>query len=272
MEQKKLQLSSMELNYYESAGTGPSIMLLHGNSASGLTYQRQINSSLGEKYRIVAIDLPGHGDSDAFSEISEYGMPGYAKIVAAAAEALAMPEAVFVGWSLGGHVVLEAHNQLPQAKGFVIFGTPPLAFPPAMEEAFLPNPAVGVGFSPEVTEEQARAYATAFFVPGTTAPEKPFVTDILRTDGQARAGLAASIQPNGYQDEVEIVKNLSIPLAVFHGSGEQLVSDAYIRRLTMPSLWRNEIQVIAAAGHAPHWEQPEAFNARLDAFMTDVAE
>ncbi|MEN8125801.1 MAG: alpha/beta hydrolase [Bacteroidota bacterium] len=272
MEQKKLKLSSLELNYYESTGTGSPIMLIHGNSASGLSYQRQINSPLGEKHRIVAIDLPGHGDSQAFAEMSEYGMPGYAGVITAAAEALGMQDAVFVGWSLSGHIVLEAHNQLPQAKGIVIFGTPPLAFPPAMEEAYLPNPAMGIGFSPEVTKEQAQTYADAFFVPETTAPKDPFVTDILRTDGNARAGLAASIKPDGYQDEVEVVGKMSQPLAILHGEEEQLVNKAYISKLKIPTLWRNKIQTITASGHAPHWEQAEEFNRLLEAFIADVTQ
>ncbi|NOZ48946.1 MAG: alpha/beta hydrolase [Chloroflexi bacterium] len=270
MQPNILQLPSQKIAYYESSGTGPAIMLIHGNSSSGLSYQHQINSALGEKYRLVAIDLPGHGNSEPFAEMSAYGMPGYAAVVAAAAEALHMQDAVFVGWSLGGHIVLEAHNQLKKAKGFVLFGTPPLAFPPAMEEAFLPNPVVNIGFKPDVTEEEARAYTAAFFTPGVPAPEVPFVTDVLRTDGNARAGLAASIRPNGYQDEVEIVANLSIPLAIFHGEEEQLVNAGYIGKLAMPTLWRNEIQVISGAGHAAQWEQPEEFNNLLEAFVTDV--
>lgn len=267
---KTLQLPSQKIAYYESPGTGSSVILVHGNSSSGLSFQRQINGSLGEKHRLIAIDLPGHGDSEPFADMSEYSMPGYAGIVTAVAKELGMEDAVLVGWSLGGHIVLEAHNQLPRAKGFVIFGTPPLAFPPAMEEAFLPNPAVNVGFKADVTEAEARTYAASFFAPGVTVPEEPFVTDILRTDGNARAGLAASIKPDGYQDEVEIVANLSAPLAIFHGKDEQLVNKSYIAKLTIPTLWRNEIQVIPDAGHAPQWEQPERFNALLEEFIADV--
>ncbi len=270
MRPKMLQISSQKIAYYESPGTGPAVMLIHGNSSSGLAYQRQIQSWLGEKYRLVAIDLPGHGDSEPFAAKSAYGLPGYAATVAAAAKALGMEDAVFVGWSLGGHIVLEAHDRLEKAKGFVIFGAPPLAFPPAMKEAFLPNPAVEIGFKADITEEEARTYAASFFAPGTSVPETPFVTDILRTDGNARSGLAASIKPDGYQDEVEIVANLSIPLAIFHGEEEQLVNKAYIGKLTMPTLWRGEIQVIGAAGHAPQWEQPEEFNRLLEAFVIDV--
>ena len=116
MQPKTLQLPSQKIAYYESSGKGPSVILVHGNSSSGLAYQHQINSSLGEKYHLVAIDLPGHGDSEPAADMSAYNMPGYAGVIAEAAGALDMQDAVFVGWSLGGHIVLEAHNQLPQAK------------------------------------------------------------------------------------------------------------------------------------------------------------
>ncbi|MEM7034293.1 MAG: alpha/beta hydrolase [Chloroflexota bacterium] len=271
MQPKILQLPSQKIAYYESSGTGPAVMLIHGNSSSGLSYQHQINSPLGETYRLIAIDLPGHGDSEPSSDMSAYSLPGYATVIAATAEALTIQDAVFVGWSLGGHIVLEAHNQLPQAKGFVIFGTPPLAFPPAMEEAFLPNPAVNVGFKADVSEEEAQTYASSFFAPGVSTPQTPFTTDILRADGNARAGLAASIAPDSYQDEIEVVANLSTPLAILHGEEEQLVNGSYISQLTMPSLWRNGVQMIADAGHAPQWEQPEQFNVLLDEFITNVA-
>ena len=270
MKHQFVQLPTQKIAYYESAGNGRPVMLIHGNSASGLSYQKQLNSAFGETYRVVAMDLPGHGESDPAPEPTDYSLPGYARAVAETAKALGMEDAVFVGWSLGGHIVLEAHNLLPQAKGFVIFGTPPLAFPPAMETAFLPNPAVNVGFVADVTKEQATAYASSFFAPNSSIDPAPFVADVLRTDGNARANMAASIQPNGYQDEIEIAANLTTPLAILHGAEEQLVNGDYISQLTMPTLWRGEVQMIAGTGHAPHWEQPEMFNTLLEAFLADV--
>ncbi|HEV3043011.1 MAG TPA: alpha/beta fold hydrolase [Roseiarcus sp.] len=255
------------LAYHETPGSGRPVVLVHGNSASSKAYIRQLTAPLGQSRRLVAFDLPGHGQSDNADEPSHYSLPGYAGAMIAFAKGLGLEEAVFVGWSLGGHIVLEAAPDLPKAAGFVIFGTPPLAFPPAMDKAFLPNPAMGVGFSAEVSREQAESYATSGFRPGYADIAPSFVEDILRTDGRARAGLAASIAPGGYRDEVEIVAKLSQPLAVLHGAEEQLVNRAYFETLTMPTLWRNSVQVIVGAGHAPQWEKAQAFNALLDAFV-----
>ncbi|NET00736.1 MAG: alpha/beta hydrolase [Sphaerospermopsis sp. SIO1G2] len=270
MQPKMLQLPLQKIAYYESYGTGKPIILIHGNSSSGLSYQKQFNSPLGAKYRLIAIDLPGHGYSEPFAEMSAYSIPGYAAVVAATAEALDVQDAIFVGSSLGGHIILEAQSQLPQAQGLVIFGTPPLATVLAIEELFLPNEALKIGFKADISVEEAQAYATSFFAPGVPVPQTPFINDILRTDGKARAGLAASVTQNAYEDEVEIVANLPIPLAIFHGQEEQLVNELYFDKLTIPTLWQNQVQVIAGAGHVPHWETPERFNELLENFMMSV--
>jgi pimeloyl-ACP methyl ester carboxylesterase len=81
--------------------------------------------------------------------------------------------------------------------------------------------------------------------------------------------LAENSRSAGYRDEVEIVARLARPLAVLHGAAEQLVNGAYIAALTMPTLWRGEMQIIEGTGHAPQWERPQAFNALLAAFLAE---
>jgi pimeloyl-ACP methyl ester carboxylesterase len=251
--------------FQETAGSGRPIVLVHGNSASSRAYLRQLASPLGERRRLVALDLPGHGQSADAADLSIYSLPGYASILRAFAKAQRLEDAIFVGWSLGGHIVLEAAPDLPKAAGFVIFGTPPLAASPAMEKTFLPHPAMASTFAAEMTRAQAEAYVAAFFKPGYADIPPSFVEDVLRTDGRARAALGASIA-KGYRDEVAVVGQLKQPLAVLHGTDEQLVNGAYIAALSIPKLWRGAVQTIADAGHAPHWEQAGVFNALIDAF------
>lgn len=267
IEKHSVSVMGIDINYYENSGTGPTIFFVHGNSASGLTFSKQLSTS---KYHIIAMDLPGHGDSDVFADVTDYSLPGYAKVVTEVAKSLGVEDAYFVGWSLGGHIVLEAVSMLPKAQGFVIYGTPPLGIPADFGTAFLPNPAMGAAFSPEMTDEEAVAFAHAFFVPGSMADLTPFFTDIMKTDGNARANLGASINPDGYTDEVVIIANMTQPLAIIHGVKEQLVNGAYFRNLEMPTLWNNQVELVWNAGHATHWEAPDEFNALLDEFITDT--
>jgi len=271
MRSKKVSAGGQEVAYYESDGSGPPIVLIHGNSASSLTFSDQVNGDLGQSHRVVAVDLPGHGESDKATDPAQtYTMPGYAAVIAEVAEKLDLRDAVFVGWSLGGHIVLEAADLLPQAAGFMIFGTPPLAFPPDMENAFQPNPAMGAAFAEELSQEDMEGFAAACLAPGTTLDLGPCVADIARTDGRARATMGASIAPDGYQDEVEIIRQMSQPLAVLHGEHEQLVNGDYLRGLEMPTLWRGAVQVIESSGHTPQVEAPEAFSTLVAAFASDV--
>lgn len=269
MENETITVDGQPVAYTASAGAGPSVLLIHGNSSSGRSFQHQLASELGARYRLVALDLPGFGRSQPVADPAALGLQGWAATARGVVDALGLDPVALVGWSLGGHVALEAVGDLPGARGVLIFGTPPIAFPPAMEQAFLPHPAMAATFKDELTEEEMDAYVGSFFAPGSDTRPTIFVEDIRASDGRARAAVAASIRPDGYKDEVAVVAGLQIPLAVVHGAEEQLVNGAYFDTLAMPSLWRGAVQLIPGAGHAPHWEQPEAFNALLGAFLEE---
>jgi pimeloyl-ACP methyl ester carboxylesterase len=270
MQKRHLQIDGNSIAVYESGGSGPAILLIHGRSMDAQTYRHQLGSDFVGNHRVVAFDLPGHGDSSpAVNPQEVYCAPGYARIVADLVDRLDLSSPVVVGWSLGGGVALEAVDQLPDAAGFFIFGAPPMGSPPAMEDAFLPNPAMQFIFSPTLTVEQATAVAELMLRPGAEPPPS-FVEAILRSDGQMRVQLAASAANR--KDGVETVAQLTVPLAIVHGAEDQLVNVDYIRSLKMPTLWRDEVQVIEGAGHSPHWERPERFNALLADFVADVAQ
>jgi len=267
---RTIDTSNGAVAIHESAGQGPPAVLIHGNSSSSRAFSRQLEGPLGARFRLVAIDLPGHGASADANDPALYSVKNQAKTLRAAIEALALETAPLVGWSLGGHFALEMAPDLPHARGFMIFGAPPIAVPPAMEAAFLPNPAMGFGFAETHDRDQASAYVSSFFRPGFADIPAFFLEDALRADGRARAGIGASLATGGYSDEVIVVRDLKAPLAVLHGAKEQLVNGAYFASLAMPTLWRGAVQTIAGAGHAPQWETPQAFDALLAAFIAET--
>jgi pimeloyl-ACP methyl ester carboxylesterase len=209
------------------------------------------------------------GGRDA-KDRSAYSLPGHARALQAVIEALGLEQAMFVGWSLGGHVMLEMAPDLPKARGFVIFGTPPINSRESMRGAFLPNPAMKFTFQESLDRVEASAYVAAFFRPGFVGIPPFFLDDALRTDGRARSGLAANAANGGPRDEVAVVRDLKLPLAVLHGGDEQLVDRGYFASLDMPTLWRGAVQTIPGAGHTPQWETPEAFDALIEAFIAET--
>ena len=253
----------------ESEGEGPPIVFLHGNSSSSRAFERQLDGDLGKRRRLLAFDFMGFGDSGRADDPKGYLLSGQARTLVAVAEALGYAEAVFAGWSLGGHILLEAAPDLPKAKGFCIFGTPPIGFPPAMDKAFLPNPAIGLAFTPELSREQAHDFTDTFFAPGFLDIADFFVEDVLKADGRARAQVYASLDPALMRDEVEVCAALTQPLAILHGERERLINAAYFADLALPTLWRGAVQTIEGAGHAPQWEKAVTFNGLVEAFARD---
>ncbi|WP_121704773.1 alpha/beta hydrolase [Streptomyces sp. E5N298] len=267
---ERVSAAGQEVACVTSEGTGPAVVLVHGNSSSARVWRSLLDGPFGRRFRCLALDLPGHGDSARGRAPEDHAIPGYASVVARFVEEVRAEEAVLVGWSLGGHVVLEAAEQLPGVTGLVLFGAPPVSGPADFGRAFLPNPAMNVGFTAEVDAEAARSYAESFLAPGSKLPTDDLVADILATDGAARAGLLASIEAGNFADEVAVATRLDRPLAVLHGEGEQLVSLDYLRSLDLPTLWRGEVQVLPGVGHAPHVEAPERFADVLGQFMSDL--
>src|ERR1700728_4330819 len=150
MKTRKIDAPNGAIAVHESAGQGPPVVLIHGNSSSSRAFSRQLDGRLGQVFRLIAIDLPGHGASDDAKDPSAYSLPGHARAVRAVVDALGLEQALFIGWSLGGHVALEIAPDVKSARGFVIFGTPPLTSREGMGEAFLPNPAMRFAFQESI--------------------------------------------------------------------------------------------------------------------------
>jgi pimeloyl-ACP methyl ester carboxylesterase len=265
----RLQFGEQIIAGFESAGTGRPILLIHGNSSSSRIWQKQLQGPLGAKYRLIAIDLPGHGaSSPASNPEQDYSGPGYSACVATVARELGLKGAAVVGWSLGGHAVLDAATSLPMAAGLMIFGTPPLGKGPDGFSGFKGLSATA--FTPAPSDAEIEEWLKSAFAPGY-APIPSFIAaDFRNTDGNARGYLGASVQAGRFVDEVEIVRNLKIPLAIVQGGEEQIVDLGYLQRLPAPTLWRGQVQVIEGAGHATQWEKAESFDKIVDEFASSL--
>jgi pimeloyl-ACP methyl ester carboxylesterase len=264
-----LQIGAQTIAGFESTGAGRPILLIHGNSSSSRIWQKQLQGPLGAKYRVIAIDLPGHGASPPPpNPEADYSGGGYASVIAATARQLDLKSAVVVGWSLGGHAVVNAADALPMAAGLMIFGTPPISKAPDGFSGFKSLSATV--FKPQPSEVEIEEWVKSAFAPGYAPIPDFIVADFRNTDGNARGYLGANVQAGRISDEADIIRNLKIPLAMVHGREEQIVDLGYLKRLPAPTLWRGEVQVIDGAGHAPQWEKAEAFNKVLDAFASSV--
>jgi pimeloyl-ACP methyl ester carboxylesterase len=81
--------------------TGIPILLIHGWSQSHFCWSKQYESPLRDDARIVALDLRGHGMSDAPEEVDQYtDGDKWADDIAAVINELALERPILVGWSM----------------------------------------------------------------------------------------------------------------------------------------------------------------------------
>jgi pimeloyl-ACP methyl ester carboxylesterase len=107
---KAISGDGMEIAY-TAAGDGPvAVVLIHGWACDRTHWSEQVEG-LSERYRVVAVDLAGHGESDLRRE--RWTLQGLAGDVRAVVDALDPKSAVLVGHSMGGAVALEAVPLLP---------------------------------------------------------------------------------------------------------------------------------------------------------------
>lgn len=110
---------------YSDTGCGDTVVLLHGYLESGLVWG-SLAESLGSRFRVVSIDLPGHGLSDIVAEIHTMDM--MAEIVKGILDYLKISKVLMIGHSLGGYVTLAFLELFPESlAGYSIFHSQPFA-------------------------------------------------------------------------------------------------------------------------------------------------
>jgi len=96
----------------------PAIVFIHGIRLTGAVWGPQLRA-LSDEFRVIAVDLPGHGRSAG----EPFTLAGAADAVAATIDAEANGRAIVVGLSLGGYVSMELAARFPdRVRGLVIAG------------------------------------------------------------------------------------------------------------------------------------------------------
>jgi pimeloyl-ACP methyl ester carboxylesterase len=104
---------------YQVSGKGPAIVLLHGFLESCEIWKSYVRK-LKETFRVIAVDLPGHGASANLGAV--HSMDDMAEAVRKVLNSLGINSCIMVGHSMGGYVTLAFAEKYPRLlKGFVLF-------------------------------------------------------------------------------------------------------------------------------------------------------
>jgi pimeloyl-ACP methyl ester carboxylesterase len=105
---------------YRESGSGPTVLLLHATLHDRHDFD-PIVETLARRYRTIAVDWPGHGDSDPVDASLEAGAPLFADVLEDVVDGLALSRAVLIGNSVGGFAAARlAINRPDVVAGLVL--------------------------------------------------------------------------------------------------------------------------------------------------------
>jgi pimeloyl-ACP methyl ester carboxylesterase len=110
-ERRTVTVDGVRLSLLEWAGTGPAAVLLHGVTSSAATYWQLGRDLAAAGRRVIAFDLPGHGESDA---VELHGIADLAGLLLRAWRGLGLAQITLIGHSWGGALALSTAVQAPE--------------------------------------------------------------------------------------------------------------------------------------------------------------
>src|SRR4051794_26272192 len=91
---------------FASAGEGPAVVCIHGLGGTKASFLSTVSALAPEGYRVIAVDLPGFGDSHK-PLAAAYNAPYFAGAILELLDTLGIGSAHMVGSSMGGRIAIE---------------------------------------------------------------------------------------------------------------------------------------------------------------------
>jgi len=252
--------------YFEQAGSGPEMVLIHGWGLHGGIFSELVER-LATDYRVTTVDLPGHGRSPALEHHFDLD-----KTADALMKLIGKP-AIWLGWSLGGLVAMTLASRHPQAvKALVLVSATPRFvkdkdWPHAMAAETLE------GFAAGLTEDYQATLNR--FLSLQIGKEKNSRELIRRLRDQVLAhgepdsmALAAGLDILRDIDLRPQLASLEQPALIINGGRDRLTPPAAGEYLAN-HLAVGEYALFEDAGHAAFLSHPQEFVSRLKVFLNE---
>ncbi|MBA3283569.1 MAG: alpha/beta hydrolase [Nitrosopumilus sp.] len=108
--------------YYEESGSGMPLLLIHGFGATAAIWEAY-TKEFSKSYRVIAVDMPGHGRSDYMDTTNVYLHKKAAEYIIGLLDQLSIDSTHIMGTSSGGFISLYITTMRPQlAKKIVVIG------------------------------------------------------------------------------------------------------------------------------------------------------
>jgi pimeloyl-ACP methyl ester carboxylesterase len=246
--------------------SGRPIVFIHGLSQCSLAWTRQLNSELTDTFRLVAMDMRGHGLSDKPRE--SYGDSKlWADDVHAVIHELQLDRPILCGWSYGPLVILDyiRHYGEDGIRGVnFVGGVTKLGSDEAASVLTAEFLSLIPGFFSTDTQESVRALDSLVRL--------CFARELTAEERYLMLGFNTWVPPYVRQalfsrsfDNDDLLPKLRKPVLITQG-----VDDAVVKRTVidqqMARIAHVTIRMIANAGHGCFWDEAPAYNRCLREF------
>jgi len=239
--------------YYELHGEGDAVVLAHGVGGNHASWFNQV-PTLAQRHRVVLIDQRGFGNS---TDAEGLGRSGFVRDLELLLDHLAIESAVLVGQSMGGGT----------CSGFTC------AHPDRVRALVMADTLVGLALPEEIAPFMAQNEAAMLNLtqaervlgPRTRRdePERTLLyLQIASFNEVALRTLRGRFEPNG----PEALAATGVPMLFIVGEDDILFPPRAVRCVQQHVPGARFVQ-IPGAGHSAYFEQPQAFNRELLAFL-----
>ena len=263
---RRARLSTLE------AGSGPPVVAVHGLGGTKGSFLPTV-AALADGFRVIALDLPGFGDSDK-PLAAPYDARYFAAVVVDLLDALDIECAHLIGNSLGGRVALEVGMRHPDRAGRSVLLAPSLAWKRHRTLAPLlrvVRPELGlIQFTPRsivetIAQRLIPGADDGWAAAGVDEFLRAFLTPAGRSAFYAAARHIYLEPPNGSNGFWPRLGELQADALFIWGLRDRLVPIAFARHVAeaLPAARHLELD----CGHVPQIERPRETHAAIRAFL-----
>jgi len=252
-------------------GEGEPLVLLHGFTGSGEQWTAQVEE-FASHFRTIAVDLLGHGRSDAPVDPSRYRMERCVADLAVLLDLLGLERACWLGYSMGARLALAfAVAHCERVRALVLEGVAPgIEDPQQRAERVAHDEAL----ADSIERDGIEPFVDAWMQQPLFASQARLGPAFLAAARAARCandprGLANTLRGMGTGAQEPLWASLPLlALPTLLVVGEEDMKFRSVAAAMAARMARAQVAIIPQAGHAAHVENPAAFNARVLRFLT----
>jgi pimeloyl-ACP methyl ester carboxylesterase len=270
-----IQAGGLELSAFV-LGQGRPVVLLHGLGATKISWLPLL-APLAERFRVIAPDLPGHGESA--KPRAPYTPAFYAGAVRRLLDAVGTDAALLVGNSMGGRIALEVAVRAPRrVSGMVLLDPAVAGLPFPYYARLLRLLPVEAGALPlPVRRRLVLLGIRQLFGDPDRLPENAYqagADEFLRIYRSRRARVALLSSIRGLMADRtdtfwERVRRIDAPTLVVWGELDRLVP-ARLGEILASSMPAAELAMLPGVGHVPQFEVPETTAELVRRFLDRI--